>query len=96
MFDGQNLFDACLAFDHVHEWQMDETVTRLVGGGKMEPLIVVGFDNARVKRAYEYLPWPDSIQAPGAQAPAGQRLPEFLTKEVMPVIEGRYRVAKRP
>jgi hypothetical protein len=52
MFDGQNLFDACLAFDHVHEWQMDETVTRLVGDGKMEPLIVVGLDNARVKRAY--------------------------------------------
>lgn len=94
MFDGQNLFDACLAFDHVHEWQMDETITRLVGEGKMEPLIVVGLDNAREKRAYEYLPWPDSIQAPGAPAPAGQRLPEFLKKEVMPVIEGKYQVAK--
>jgi hypothetical protein len=47
MFDGQNLFDACLASDQVHEWQMDETVTRLVGDGKMEPLIVVGLDNAR-------------------------------------------------
>ena len=94
MFDGQNLFDACLAFDHVHEWQMDEAVTRLVSDGKIEPLIVVGLDNAPEKRAYEYLPWPDSIQFPGEPAPAGQRLPEFLMKEVMPVVEGKYRIAK--
>ena len=96
MFDGQNLFDACLAFDHVHEWQLDETVTRLIGEGKVEPLIVVGLDNAREKRAYEYLPWPDSIQDPGAPPPAGRRLPEFLIKEVMPAIEGKYRIAKGP
>jgi predicted alpha/beta superfamily hydrolase len=94
MFDGQNLFDACLAFDHVHEWQVDETVTQLVGEGKIEPLIVVGLDNAREKRAYEYLPWPDTLQDPGAPPTAGQRLPEFLIKEVMPAIEAKYRIAK--
>ena len=94
MLDGQNLFDACLSFDHAHEWQVDETVTRLVGEGKIEPLIVVGLDNAREKRAFEYLPWPDDIQNPGGPPTAGMRLPEFLIKEVMPVIEGKYRVAK--
>jgi len=94
MFDGQNLFDACLAFDHVHEWQVDETVTRLVGEGKMEPLIVVGLDNGGGKRAYEYLPWPDGIQSPGEPVTAGTRLPEFLINEVMPVIEAKYRLAK--
>lgn len=94
MFDGQNLFDACLAYDHVHEWQVDESVTRLAGESKIEPLIVVGLDNAREKRAFEYLPWPDNIQDPGGPATGGVRLPEFLIKEVMPVIEGRYRIAK--
>lgn len=94
MFDGQNLFDACLAFDHVHEWQVDETVTRLVAEHKIEPLIVVGLDNAREKRAFEYLPWPDDVQNPGGPPPAGARLPEFLIKEVMPTIADRYRVAK--
>lgn len=94
MFDGQNLFDACLAFDHVHEWQVDETITRLVAEGKIEPLIVVGLDNAGEKRAYEYLPWGDGIQRPGTPAPAGMRLPEFLIQDVMPVIEAKYRVAK--
>jgi len=94
MFDGQNLFDACLAYDHVHEWQVDETVTRLTGEGKIEPLIVVGLDNAGEKRAFEYLPWRDNIQNPGGPPTAGMRLPEFLIKEVMPVIEARYRIAK--
>jgi predicted alpha/beta superfamily hydrolase len=94
MFDGQNLFDACLAYDHVHEWQVDETVTRLVGEGKMEPLIVVGLDNAREKRAYEYLPWTDGIQDPGGPVTAGTRLPEFLIHEVIPAIAAKYRVAK--
>lgn len=63
-FDGQNLFDTCLAYDHVHEWRVDETVTRLVGEGKIEPLIVVGLDNAREKRNFEYLPCADNIQNP--------------------------------
>ena len=94
MLDGQNLFDACLAYDHVHEWQVDETVTRLVGEGKMEPLIVVGLDNAREKRAYEYLPWTDGIQNPGGPVTAGTRLPEFLIHEVIPAIAAKYRVAK--
>jgi predicted alpha/beta superfamily hydrolase len=94
MFDGQNLFDACIAYDHVHEWQVDETVTRLIGEGKIEPLIVVGLDNAREKRAFEYLAWRDGLQNPGGPATAGTRLPEFLIKDVMPVIESRYRIAK--
>jgi predicted alpha/beta superfamily hydrolase len=93
MLDGQNLFDACLAYDHIHEWQMDETVTRLAAEGRIEPLIVVGLDNANEKRAFEYLPWNDDIQNPGGAATRGDRLPEFLIKEVMPAIVARYRIA---
>jgi enterochelin esterase-like enzyme len=93
MFDGQNLFDACLAYDRIHEWQMDETVTRLAAEGRIEPLIVVGLDNANEKRAFEYLPWNDDIQNPGGAATSGDRLPEFLIKEVMPAIVAKYRIA---
>jgi predicted alpha/beta superfamily hydrolase len=96
MLDGQNLFDACTAFDHVHEWEIDETVTRLVKEGKIEPLIVVGLDNAREKRAQEYLPWKDNLQAPTMPEPAGNHMLEFLLKDVMPVIEQKYRIAKGP
>ena len=94
MLDGQNLFDACLAYDHVHEWQVDETVTRLVTERKIEPLIVVGLDNAKEKRAFEYLPWNDNLQNPGGTATAGDRMPEFLIKEVMPAIASKYRIAE--
>jgi predicted alpha/beta superfamily hydrolase len=94
MLDGQNLFDACLAYDHVHEWQVDETVTRLVGESKIEPLIVVGLDNAKEKRPYEYLAWNDNLQNPGGTATAGDRLPEFLIKEVMPAVASKYRIAQ--
>src|ERR1039458_7951978 len=55
---------------------------------------VVGLDNAREKRAFEYLAWRDGLQNPGGPATAGTRLPEFLNKDVMPVIESRYRIAK--
>jgi predicted alpha/beta superfamily hydrolase len=94
MFDGQNLFDACLAYDHVHEWQVDETITRLITEGKIEPLIVVGLDNAKEKRAFEYLPWNDDLQTPGGTQPGGQRMPEFLVQEVIPAIKSKYRIAE--
>ena len=93
MFDAQNLFDACTSHGG-QEWQVNETVTRLVKEGAIEPMIVVGMDHAGVNRAYEYLAYADDIQNPGSPAPEGSRLPEFLIKEVMPVVEGKYRIAK--
>lgn len=93
MFDAQNIFDACTAYGG-HEWQVDETVTRLTKEGAIEPLIVVGLDNAKENRYYEYLAFGDNIQNPGSPEPLGRRMPEFLIKEVMPVIEGKYRIAK--
>ncbi len=92
MFDGQNLFDACTAYDHVHEWEIDETITRLVKDRKIDPLIVVGIDNAQEKRAYEYLPWKDGIQQPFMDEPNGKMLPTFMLKEVMPEMVKKYRI----
>lgn len=74
MFDGQNLFDACTASDLEHEWQVDETLTRLIAGGKVDPMIVVGIDNAGASRLNEYLPWRDVIQTPDMPEPDGRRL----------------------
>jgi len=43
-FDAQSFFDRCTSpFDN--EVQMDETLTRLIGAGKVEPIIVVGIDS---------------------------------------------------
>jgi predicted alpha/beta superfamily hydrolase len=92
MFDGQNLFDACTAYDHVHEWEIDETVTRLVKESRIEPVIVVGIDNAQEKRAYEYLPWKDTIQQPFMEEPNGKMLPTFMIQELMPAMAKKYRI----
>jgi enterochelin esterase-like enzyme len=43
-FDGQSLFDHCTS-PFGSEVQMDETLTRLIGEGKVEPIIVVGIDS---------------------------------------------------
>jgi enterochelin esterase-like enzyme len=46
LLDGQNLFDACLSEVSHHEWEVDETVYRLIREHKIPPLIVVGIDHA--------------------------------------------------
>jgi enterochelin esterase-like enzyme len=95
IFDGQNIFDVCTSYGH-KEWQIDETLTRLIAEGKVPPMIVVGIDHMNARRAYEWLPWPDNVQDPGSGPTAGSRLPEFMVKDVMPVIAARYRVKKGP
>ena len=94
MFDGQDLFDACTGPESKYEWHVDETLTRLIAEGKIDPIIAVGIDNAGERRLHEYLPWRDVIQAPDMSEPEGSRMPEFMLHEVMPAIEGKYRVAK--
>jgi hypothetical protein len=44
--DGQNLFDVNTSILSSLEWQVDETVAGLLGEDTIEPLIVVGIDNA--------------------------------------------------
>jgi predicted alpha/beta superfamily hydrolase len=91
MLDGQNLFDACLSDVSHHEWGLDETVYRLVSERKIPPMIVVGIDHAGKDRGYEYLPYRDYRQDGDAREPAGKRFPEFVTDEVMPLVDGAYR-----
>lgn len=91
MLDGQNLFDACLSDVSHQEWGVDETVYRLVAEKKIPPLIVVGVDHAGKHRAHEYLPYKDFVGGPDMDEPAGKRFPDFLTSEVMPLVDGRYR-----
>jgi predicted alpha/beta superfamily hydrolase len=91
MLDGQNLFDACLSDVSQQEWGVDETVYRLVAAGSIPPLIVVGVDHAGKDRAHEYLPYKDYLGDPDMDESAGKRFPDFLAREVMPLVDGRYR-----
>jgi predicted alpha/beta superfamily hydrolase len=91
--DGQNLFDRVTAFAGV-EWQVDETVDRLIRQEVIPPLIVVGIDNTQGDRIKEYLPF-RSFHPPVLR-PQGKRYPDFLINEVMPFVYERYRIARGP
>lgn len=91
LLDGQNLFDACLSSVSHQEWGVDETVNRLIAEKKIPAMIVVGIDHAGKDRAHEYLPYKDYLFSPDMAEPAGTQFPDFLTSEVMPLVDGRYR-----
>ena len=90
--DGQNLFDPATAFGGVH-WQVGETATRLLAEHKIRPLIIVGIDNTK-NRAQEYIPY--KSKDPRVLNAKGKCYPDFLQREVMPLIEERYPVLKGP
>jgi predicted alpha/beta superfamily hydrolase len=91
MLDGQNVFDACLSDVSHHEWSVDETVQQLIAANKIPALIVVGVDHAGKDRAHEYLPYKDYVGDPDMDEPVGKHFPDFMTKEVMPLVDGQYR-----
>jgi predicted alpha/beta superfamily hydrolase len=93
MQDGQHLFDE--AISPQGEWHVDETVEHLVGSFKIPPIFVVGIDNAGERRDFEYLPYPDPINNKvSAKDALGNDYARFLTTEVMPFIEKRYRISR--
>ena len=90
--DGQNLFDTSTSVFNPLEWQADEALDRLIKAREIGPLIVVGVDNAgRGGRANEYLPYPDADLRPPLPSPEGSKYPDFLLREVMPLINRQYR-----
>jgi enterochelin esterase-like enzyme len=91
--DGQNLFEASIAFGGV-EWQADETADRLIREGSIPPIIVVGLDHAGKNRIREYMPFRSLY--PMLLRGQGSRYPDFLIKEVMPFVARNYRVATGP
>jgi predicted alpha/beta superfamily hydrolase len=90
--DGQNLFDPATAFVGVH-WQVGETAARLIAEEKIRPLIIVGIDNTK-NRACEYIPY--KSKDPRVLNAKGKCYPDFLQREVMPLIEEHYSILKGP
>ena len=88
--DGQNLFEPATAFAGV-DWRVGETAARLISEQKIPPLIIVGIDNTK-NRACEYIPY--KSKDPRVLTPTGKLYPDFLQREVMPLIEDRYSVLK--
>lgn len=90
--DGQNLFDSATAFAGVH-WRAGETAARLIVEEKIRPLIIVGIDNTKT-RINEYVPY--RSKDPRVVPAKGKCYPDFLQREVMPLMEQRYPILKGP
>lgn len=64
MHDGQNLFERGFSYTG-DEWEVDETMTRLIRGGTIRPAIIVATHNTGPTRWVEYAPqkvvelWPE-------------------------------------
>ena len=91
LLDGQNAFDACTAFDRKNEWQVDETLTRMIADDRVEHIIVVGVDSGP-RRIHQYSPYKDTVTRAKEPEPIGKQLPMYMGSEVLPYISARYRV----
>ena len=100
MHDGQNLFDTATA-GYGMEWQIDETLDRLIRENKVRPTIVVGIWNTP-KRLQEYLPskafnglppdYRQKIHALYGGDPLSDGYLKFIVNELRPMIDKRFNV----
>jgi len=86
MFDGQNLFEHLPGLPG--EWHADETATRLIESGQIEPMVIVGIPHAGEHRLSEYLPFGTYRGVEGD----GQGAMEWVIREVMSRVERAFRV----
>ncbi|WP_353114519.1 alpha/beta hydrolase-fold protein [Microbacterium sp.] len=90
--DGQHLF---AARGLTPSWRLDETLDRLIGEGRIPPLVVVAPANAGTDRGAEYshiLPYPRDPRT----RPRGELYESFLVGELLPLARSRYAITDDP
>ncbi len=78
LHDGQNVFDPATSYIG-NDWQLDETVSKLIEDGKMNEIIMIGIYCNDDRRA-EYSP-----------KQKGKKYSKFLIENVKPFIDFKYR-----
>lgn len=78
MQDGQNLIDPKTSFAG-KDWQVDETVTKLISEHKIKEIIVVGINNTK-DRLEEY-----------SDGEKGEKYRKFMIEELKPFVDSKYR-----
>ena len=101
MHDGQNLFDTKTAGFGM-EWQIDETLDRLIREKKVRPTIVVGIWSTP-KRLQEYVPskafdglpseYREKVRALYGGDPLSDGYLKFLVRELKPIVDKRFNVS---
>jgi len=78
MQDGQNLIDPKTSFAG-KDWQVDETITKLISEHKIKDIIVVGINNSK-DRLDEY-----------SDSEKGEKYRNFMIEELKPFVDSKYR-----
>ncbi len=101
MHDGENVFDSTSSKWSHTDWGIDETITRLMVEGSIQPTMVVAMWSTDI-RAAEYMPQklPDSLSSKGLNRMI-QKLNKtgicsdnylrFIVEEVKPYMDSHYR-----
>jgi len=91
MQDGQNLFDE--EHSYAGEWQLDETLERMISSGELPAVIVVGIENGGAARMQEYGPWHDARWNEGG---GGDSYLRAVADTLKPAIDAKYRTLSEP
>jgi predicted alpha/beta superfamily hydrolase len=92
LHDGQNLFTPETAYVPGRIWNVHETADRLIGEGKIEPLIIAGVANTGADRIHEYTPARDPKMGGGLAHLYGR----MLVEELKPFLDREYRTLHGP
>jgi predicted alpha/beta superfamily hydrolase len=92
MHDGQNLFNDDEAYVAGESWRVGHTADALINAGRIEPLLIVGIDNAGQKRIDEYTPTATKRLGGGLAARYGR----LIIEELKPFIDRNYATATGP
>lgn len=103
MHDARNLFDPATAMGG-ETWGVAEALAGLIATKKVRPTIIVGIDNTPA-RSREYMPAKVFAALPAAEraklaiamraAPTSDAYLEFITAELKPFIDARFRTDSR-
>lgn len=97
MQDGQNLWDSAKC--NFNGWKVDTTSAELTSDGEMEPIIIVGIENASDERAKEYVGfstgWGTNIDGVEGLVQTNMSYSlayeDFVINEVIPFVNENYR-----
>ncbi|MDE1161091.1 MAG: alpha/beta hydrolase-fold protein [Acidobacteriaceae bacterium] len=90
LHDGQNLFDGRTSYMPGHTWRAHLTADRLTAEGRIEPIILVGVDNAGDRRMAEYTPTRDPEYG-GGEGPLYGRM---IVDELKPILDTTLRTLR--
>jgi predicted alpha/beta superfamily hydrolase len=93
MHDGQNIFQKHPGIPA--EWGVDETATKLINDKSVEPLIIVGIPNTKL-RMTEYAPPSINNADKGEAVSGGEQYVNWIIASVMPRVERAFRVRTGP